>query len=125
MPLFVAAIAAMVLLVIAGARRASPLQAALLGLMLIPALFYPANYYSHFVWLLPMLAVERPDESRPVRPADALIWFTLLLMCSVQYFAVLAPDQVLRFWLNSAVLFASLATVLVVWRCRDAFDAAR
>ncbi len=125
MPLFVAAIAAMVLLVIAGARRASPLQAALLGLMLIPAVFYPANYYSHFVWLLPMLAVERPAKSRPVRPADALIWVTLLLMCSVQYFAVLAPDQVLRFWLNSALLFASLSTLLVVWRCRDALDAVR
>lgn len=121
-PLFVSAIVAMVALVLAGARRASPVQGALLGLILIPVIFYPANYYSHFVWLLPMLAVEQRGAEYEIRPADALIWMALLLMCAAQYFTVLAPNMSLHFWLGSAVLFATLPTVLLVWLARDAIN---
>lgn len=117
-PLFVSGIAAMVALVFAGARRASPVQGAMLGLILIPVVFYPANYYSHFVWLLPLLAVEQRGTDPAVRPADALIWMTLLAMCAAQYFTVLAPNQSLRFWLSSAILFATLPTLLWIWLLR-------
>ncbi|MFW2388038.1 MAG: hypothetical protein ACN4G0_06865, partial [Polyangiales bacterium] len=124
-PLFVSAIIAMVALVLAGARRASPVQGAMLGLILIPVVFYPANYYSHFVWLLPMLAVERSGHASTLRPADALIWMALLLMCAAQYFTVLADNLSLHFWLGSAVLFATLPTVLLLWLARDKLDAGR
>jgi hypothetical protein len=121
-PLFVSAIVAMVALVLAGARRASPVQGAMLGLILIPVVFYPANYYSHYVWLLPMLALERRDADPSLRPADALIWMALLSMCGVQYFTVLANNLSLHFWLGSAVLFATLPTILVLWLSRDRLD---
>jgi hypothetical protein len=33
-------------------------QAAVLGVILLPVLFYPANYYIHFVFLLPLVIVQ-------------------------------------------------------------------
>ncbi|MEM9729417.1 MAG: hypothetical protein AAF997_12580 [Myxococcota bacterium] len=123
MPLFVMGILAMVALVIAGARRATPVQSALVGLMLIPAVFYPANYYSHFVWLLPMLAVESSANDRPLRAADALLWMALLLMCGVQYFTVLAPDRVVHFWMEAAIQFGTFLTILLVWLSRERINA--
>lgn len=122
-PLFVSAIVVMVALVFVGARRASPVQAAMLGLILIPVVFYPANYYSHFVWLLPMLATEVRGAERTVRPAGALIWMTLLLMCGAQYFTVLAPNLSLHFWLGSAILMTALCTLLLIWISRDRLNA--
>ncbi|MEM9196186.1 MAG: hypothetical protein AAGF12_43885, partial [Myxococcota bacterium] len=110
-------------LVIAGARRATPVQSALVGLMLIPAVFYPANYYSHFVWLLPMLAVESSANDRPLRAADALLWMALLLMCGVQYFTVLAPDRVVHFWMEAAIQFGTFLTILLVWLSRERINA--
>ncbi|MEM7135674.1 MAG: discoidin domain-containing protein [Myxococcota bacterium] len=122
-PLFVASIVAMVALVVGGGRRATPVQGALLGLMLIPVIFYPANYYSHFVWLLPMLAVEQRGADPAVSRSGALVWITLLAMCGVQYFTVLTDDRGLHFWLASAVLFAAFSVVLLVWLARDRIDA--
>jgi hypothetical protein len=45
------------------AARGRPLeQAAILGLILVPVVFYAANYYIHIVCLLPLLALERQRE---------------------------------------------------------------
>jgi hypothetical protein len=119
LPAYIGAIVVMVMLVVAGARRATMVQGAILGLMLIPVIFYPANYYIHFVWLLPLLAVEQRQPEVPVRAADALIWIALLAMCGAQYFTVLTPDFGLHFWLASVILFATLLLVLLIWVSRD------
>src|SRR5262249_36695046 len=72
-PLFAAAVALYVMGVIACAREKRLEQAALLGLCLVPVVFAPANYYIHFIFLLPMVGAEA-------------IWLILLGLCAVQYF---------------------------------------
>ena len=51
-----------VLAVLVGSRRQELHQAALLGMMLIPILFYPANYYLHSLFVLPLLATSDQDR---------------------------------------------------------------
>src|SRR5205823_2992282 len=45
--------AAFFALTVRALRGRKPLEAALIGLLLVPVVFYPANYYFHFVFLLP------------------------------------------------------------------------
>ncbi len=108
-------------MVVIAARKRRLEQAAMLGMSLLPVVMYPANYYIHFVFLLPLLAVERKpenDDERPATATDAGVWLTLLAMCGVQYFTVLVPDLALHFYLETGVLFAMLTLVLflLVWR---------
>lgn len=115
MPLYVAALALYVGLVALAARKRRIDQAAVLGMILVPVLLYPANYYIHFVFLLPLLATERkPTEQdpSPVSRTDAGVWLTLTAMCAVQYFTTLVPDLGLHFYLETVVLFAMLSVLL-------------
>ncbi len=91
------------------ARDKRPEQAAVLGLMLLPIVFYPANYYLHVVCLFPLLA--RVPGRMPT-PTDAALWITLLGLCAAQYFTVLVRDLTLHFYLASALLLAALFTML-------------
>jgi hypothetical protein len=80
----------------------------------LPVLLYPANYYIHFGFLLPLIPLERKlraEGEAPVSATDAGVWLTLLAMCGVQYFTVLVPDLGLHFYLETAVLFAMLTLV--------------
>ena len=124
MPVFIAVAAAIVALVFAAARRRPLYQAALLGLPLVPVLFNPANYYSHLVFLYPLLIVEHRDRSRPVTPADAGLWSIILGMCAAQYGTVLVGDLGLHFYLATALLFVALGTLLVVLATREPETAA-
>jgi hypothetical protein len=112
-PLLVAGILFYLGMTAVAARGKRPEQAMLLGLPLIPVLLYPGNYYIHFVFLLPLLVEERPGTP-PLAPTGAAIWTTLLLMCVVQYGTVLVPDLALHFYLESAVLFAVITTILIL-----------
>lgn len=71
------------------ARRKSLEQAALLGMMLIPVLLYPANYYYHHILVLPLLAFrsEERDEGEPAR-LFSLVSIYLLALCALQYFTL-------------------------------------
>jgi hypothetical protein len=113
LPLLIAGILFYLGMTAVAARGKRPDQAMLLGLPLIPVLLYPGNYYIHFVFLLPLLADERPGTP-PLAPTGAAIWTTLLLMCVVQYGTVLVPDLALHFYLESAVLFAVITTILIL-----------
>jgi hypothetical protein len=115
LPLFVAATLLYVGLVTLAARRRRADQGALLGMILVPVLTYPANYYIHFVFLLPMLATERQPTAEDPLPAslpDAGVWLTLLFMCAGQYFTVLITDLGLHFYFETVVLFTTLTVVL-------------
>jgi hypothetical protein len=118
MPLFVTLVALSALLVVAAARGKHPSRAALLGTILIPVAFNPANYYIHFVFVLPLLAIEKsraeqePDES-PLELRDFGIWAILLTICVLQYWTVLAPDWELHFQLATVILFFGLAAMLI------------
>jgi hypothetical protein len=115
--LYVAAICFYLALIAIAARRKRPEQAALLGMILLPVLMYPANYYIHFVFLLPLLAEERADTARlqsGLTRMDAALWITLLGMCSAQYLTVLVEDLGVHFYQATALLFAALTTLLIL-----------
>ena len=57
-PLYAGAIAFFVASVLLVSRRRPLEQAAILGLLLVPVVFYAANYYIHIVCLLPLLALQ-------------------------------------------------------------------
>ncbi|HEV8551404.1 MAG TPA: discoidin domain-containing protein [Polyangiaceae bacterium] len=117
LPLFIAASALYVGLVGLAAHRRRIDQAALLGMVLVPVLLYPANYYIHFVFLLPMLATERTpteDDPKPAERWDAGVWLVLLFMCAGQYFTTMVSDLGLHFYFETTVLFTSLTLLLGV-----------
>jgi hypothetical protein len=94
-----------------------------LGLILIPIVFYPANYYAHFVFLLPLLAVERPWKSQyPTAPAGGVVWIAVTAMCAVQYWTVLVKDLDLHFNYASLILVVTLAVVLVSLLVEDYYS---
>jgi hypothetical protein len=115
LPLFLTASALYVGLVGLAARKRRMDQAAVLGMVLVPVLLYPANYYIHFVFLLPMLATERkPTLEAPASAEnwDAYLWLTLLFMCAGQYFTTLVTDLGLHFYFETVVLFTTLTVML-------------
>jgi len=115
MPLFLTASALYVGLVALAARGRRADQGALLGMILVPVLLYPANYYIHFIFLLPMLATERKpsaDNPLPVTGWDGGVWLTLLFMCAAQYFTTMVTDLGLHFYFETVVLFTTLTILL-------------
>jgi len=99
-------------------------QTAMLGLVLTPVLFYPANYYIHLVWLLPLVMVERRKFDTPLAaPFDpAHTWVGLLLvgMCAAQYFTTFETDRGLHFYMATVLLFATVTFMLVTLVRRNA-----
>lgn len=99
--------------------RHKPLErAAIAGLVLIPVVFYAANYYIHIVCFLPLLVVERrsrDDAARaPLSAPDAWVWLILLGLCVAQYWTVLVTDLPLHFHFATVLLFGALTAILVV-----------
>jgi len=115
LPLYLSAVALYVGLVVLAARSRRIDQAAVIGTILVPVLTYPANYYIHFVFLLPLIGTERKptvDDPAPASKLDGGVWVTMTAMCSVQYFTTLVPDLGLHFYLETVVLFATLSVLL-------------
>ena len=98
-PVFAAAVACYVVAVLVACRKQRLDRAALLGLSLVPIVFAPANYYIHFIFLLPMLGGEA-------------VWLVLLALCALQYFTTWIGDLALHFYLASVLLMAALAGLL-------------
>lgn len=142
-PLFVAAaitIAGLLSLL----SRGRPLdQAAALGSLMIPIMFNPANYYIHFIYVLPVLAHElvrrkqssavKTQDSEPVaepteteescapavQPLDAGVWLVLAGICVAEYWTVLESDVELHFQYATVLLFAGMGGLLAVLLKRD------
>jgi hypothetical protein len=86
------------------AARGRPLeQVALLGLTAVPFLFYPSNYYCHFVFLLPMAAASR-DGDDPRDRTFALGVASLMGICVAQYFTMKEGWSDLRYTYQSFAL---------------------
>lgn len=84
-------------------------QVAMLGLLTIPFLFYPSNYYCHFMFLLP-LAARSGDDPRDREFA----WSGLVLaaMCVGQYFTLAEGWSDLRYTYQSFVLLGACVLLL-------------
>ena len=108
LPVFIAGLAFFIGLLVLAARGRRPEQAAMLGLVLIPVVFYPSTYYIHFIFLLPLVATSLS--------ATAIgVWVVLLLLCALQYGAVMVlPNLPIHFYLSGVLMFAALAAVLLL-----------
>jgi hypothetical protein len=73
-PLFYLGVLAYLGMAIIACRKRRLDQAAVIGLMMIPVFFYPANYYCHYVFLLPLLAT-RAGPGRPLSEPEGRTLF--------------------------------------------------
>jgi len=97
--LYAIGIAGFSVLILRAARNRLPHHAAVVALFLIPVVFYAANYYFHYVFLLPLLAVANGDDRHDVR-----MWGPLLAMCVAEYAATVAPTLSQHFVTESICL---------------------
>jgi hypothetical protein len=111
MPVFLAALAACLGAVLAAARGKRPEQAAILGLVLVPILFYPANYYLHLVFLLPLLMTEEKSGA-PLDEASLWVALSVLLLCVAQYFTIPVTPWGAHFYQATVLLFVALAALI-------------
>ena len=82
---------------------------ALIGLLLIPFYFYPSNYYCHFVFLLPLVAV-RPALDRD--KTFATVYVVLAAMCVGQYSSLAEGWTDLRYTYQSFILLTGFGVIL-------------
>ena len=108
-PLFYAGIALFSALAVAACRKRQYHQAALVGMLMIPVYFYPANYYCHYVFLLPLLAATKKDDDNWLFGAVSVV----MLLMSVALFPTLSVRQVdVLFTAQSAVILVGYLIVL-------------
>jgi hypothetical protein len=119
MPLYVTLFVAYVAAALWATRKARLDQAALIALPLIVVIFNPANYYSHFICLLPLLGVElarkaprwETSEGRP-KLLDLEVSGPLLALCVAEYWTVLDPDYGRHFQYETVLTFVAFAWFL-------------
>jgi hypothetical protein len=114
MPLYVVLLGCIGAIVAVVTKRVRTDQAALLALPLILVVFNPANYYSHFIALLPLLgsddgkAGDRASRDAPMFP-HLSISGPLLALCTAEYWTVLDPDFARHFQYETLFTFVALA----------------
>ena len=106
---------ALTAIVVLACRRQPPVRAALLGLCLLVVWLYPANYYIHFVFVLPLLA-DTPRSLRgfALSPPAAGIWGLLCLMCAAEYLGVIEPYLDRHYFIGSVCLMAAIVPCVVL-----------
>jgi hypothetical protein len=97
------------LLACRGARLS---DAAVIGTMMIPIYFYPANYYLHILFIWPLLLAAR--NGPPGGRDWSLIAAAILGFCSLQWFGWLIPGNYGHFLYWSGILLGLIAIVLVI-----------
>lgn len=95
-------------------RRAPPVEAAAFGVVLLPIVFNPANYYLHAVFLLVVLGQERREAPEATPVGGRLQWMALLAMCVASFFTSLTADMGKHFRTDTWVMLAALALVWLV-----------
>jgi hypothetical protein len=110
-PVFLLVNAAAIALALLAARKRPLHQAALLGLTLIPFLFYPSNYYCHFIFLLPLaMAVGGPADDRDRNFAGVFV--VLATLCVGQYFTLAEGWSDLRYTYQTFWLLGAFTVIL-------------
>jgi hypothetical protein len=114
-PVYALSLAVPAFAVVYASRGRRPDQMAVLALLLVPIIFNPANYYLHFVCLLPLVSDDlRPhDDDTPwMSMRDAGNWLAMLAVCVAQYWTVLERDDTLHFRFQTVLYFAAMAHYL-------------
>lgn len=99
--------------------RAKPHRVALLGIMMMPVVMYPANYYIHFVFLLALLVDSPFSGDRVGKKLTGQTWAILMGLCAAQYFTVKDTNLANHFYNASILLMAALLGILLVLLPRD------
>ncbi|MEW5739510.1 MAG: hypothetical protein AB1938_11320 [Myxococcota bacterium] len=104
------------LLAVAFAVRRAPLvEAAAFGVVLLPIVFNPANYYLHAVFLLVVLGREVREEPLSTPIGGRLAWIALCLMCVASWlFTSLTPDLGVHFRNDTWVMLTALGALWLV-----------
>ncbi len=119
-PVYVTGIALYVGLIILAARKRAFVAVATLGLIMIPVAFHPANYYIHFIFLMPLISIERRIRgARPVAFGDALMWSAFLFVCAAQYWTTRESDLGLHFHFAAVLLFVGVTVGLLCLLIQD------
>jgi hypothetical protein len=118
--LFGLLVALAVMAVFAAAYKRRPHQAAILGLILVPVILSPANYYCHAFFLLCLVVNARERSAtgklriHPVSKRNAWIWAVLLGLCVAQYRTVLVNDLGLHFLMSGTFMLTAYAAILAL-----------
>ena len=127
-PIFYVGVLAYTALAFAACRRRRLDQAALIGLILIPIFFYPANYYCHYVFLLPLLGTRDKQLTGEAPDTDWLFTYVssvLLAMTVMQYPTLFTGWSDVVYTWQSVILLVGFAAILGgmawdAWRGRGA-----
>lgn len=98
-------------------------QVAIIGTLMVPVFFYPANYYCHYVFLLPLLATRahaRPWSEPEGRTMFARVAGIVLVMGVLQLPTLNNWPDVTYTW-ESAIMMASYGLILYPM-ARDAWQ---
>ena len=87
-------------------------DAAVIGTMMIPIYFYPANYYLHILFIWPLLLAARNGLNGDRE--WSLVAAAVLGFCSLQWFGWLVPGHYGRFLSWSGMLVGLIAVLLVI-----------
>ena len=87
-------------------------DAAVIGTMMIPIYFYPANYYLHILFIWPLLLAARRGLNGDRE--WSLVAAAVLGFCSLQWFGWLVPGHYGRFLVWSGMLVGLIAVLLVI-----------
>jgi hypothetical protein len=110
-PLFILAALAFIAAAIYACAGAPLERAAVLGLVLVPVLSYPANYYMHAIFILPIAAAALATRRK------ILAELVLFALCVVQYRTTLPMGGDMRFFWQSVILLSAIVLLLalLVW----------
>lgn len=111
---YVAVVIASVLMVVLAVRRAPPVEAAAFGVVLLPVVFNPANYYLHAAFLPVVLGREDRDAPEDTPIGGRLDWMVLLTMCVASYFTTLTADLGKHFRIDTWVLLSAFGLLWLV-----------
>jgi hypothetical protein len=98
---------------VVAARRRPLEEVAMYGLTLIPFVFYPSNYYLHFIFLLPLLAVPADDTPSAQRRFARTV-LAMLAVCVAQYYTYEWSDRFtdLQYTYQSFLALGGLAIII-------------
>jgi len=108
-PLFYGILLIVTALALLACRGRSVEQAAVMGLLLIPFVFYPSNYYCHFVFLLPLAVAGSRDERDPI---FAWVFVVLAALCVAQVFTLRETWVDLRYTYQSFLLLIAFVAIM-------------